>query len=320
GANVTLVDCQFTGNKTGQGGDGITKNGSSGRGGGIGNYGSNFTVVNTKFTNNETGPGGAGSSWGGDSGAGGAIFNDVINMTLVGCTFSGNKTGIGGEPAGHAGDGGGVVVWSGGDNLRVDNCLFEGNQAGDGAASPGGEGGMGGEGGGVSVSHATGVQITNSTFHGNQAGAGGSGNVFGDDGEGGGLYKWSGGVTIVNSIFWANKVAGGSGTTSGEQLNGGSVSFSCVRGWSGTSNGNTGADPLLDSAFRLTTGSPCIDTGSYDGVANDRADWDGDSDTAEKVPFDLDGNDRIVDGPLPAPDAGTATVDMGAYEIPTAGY
>jgi hypothetical protein len=70
--------------------------------------------------------------------------------------------------------------------------------------------------------------------------------------------------------------------------------------------GNIDADPLFSSGsdLRLQEGSPCIDTGSTDALPADTADLDDDSDVLEDIPFDLDGNDRVVDG----------GVDMGAYE------
>ena len=49
-------------------------------------------------------------------------------------------------------------------------------------------------------------------------------------------------------------------------------------------------------------------------IPDDLADLDGDLITAEPTPFDLDGNDRVVDGDNDR----TATVDMGAYETPFA--
>ncbi|MBA7681854.1 hypothetical protein ES703_90195 [subsurface metagenome] len=45
-------------------------------------------------------------------------------------------------------------------------------------------------------------------------------------------------------------------------------------------------------------------------MPTDTTDLDGDGDTTESIPFDLDGNPRIVDGN----DDGNLVVDMGAYE------
>ncbi len=83
------------------------------------------------------------------------------------------------------------------------------------------------------------------------------------------------------------------------------VSYSNVAGgWAGT--GNIDADPQFANPavgdFRLTPGSPCIDTGS--------------TFVPPDLTMDRDGNPRIVDGDAD----GNARIDMGAYEFqPCAG-
>jgi len=69
--------------------------------------------------------------------------------------------------------------------------------------------------------------------------------------------------------------------------------------------------------YHLTGGSPCIDAADNDAVPPDTLDLDGDGDTTEPIPFDLDGNPRFVDDPA-TPDTGNGEppiVDMGAYEF-----
>jgi hypothetical protein len=56
--------------------------------------------------------------------------------------------------------------------------------------------------------------------------------------------------------------------------------------------------------LRLAATSPCIDVGDSNALPADTLDLDGDGDVNEQIPFDMDGNPRIV---------GQA-VDMGAYE------
>ncbi len=56
--------------------------------------------------------------------------------------------------------------------------------------------------------------------------------------------------------------------------------------------------------LRLQADSPAIDAGNNDWLPSDSSDLDGDGDTAEPIPYDLQGFPRIV---------GDA-VDLGAYE------
>lgn len=75
---------------------------------------------------------------------------------------------------------------------------------------------------------------------------------------------------------------------------------------------------FLDNDYRLGAGSPCIDAGDNALVLIDVFDLDGDGDTLEPTPFDLDLLPRFVDDPA-VPDTGAGTpplVDMGAYERP----
>jgi len=72
--------------------------------------------------------------------------------------------------------------------------------------------------------------------------------------------------------------------------------------------------------YRLGAGSPCIDAADNTAVPFDSADLDGDGDTSERTPLDLDGNPRFQDDPattdsgVPDPPLYPNVVDMGAYE------
>jgi hypothetical protein len=100
------------------------------------------------------------------------------------------------------------------------------------------------------------------------------------------------------------------------------ASYSNVEdGWPG--EGNIDADPCfveqghwdthgiwIGGNYHLVAGSPVIDIGDDTAVPADAVDLDGDGDTAELVPYDLDLNARRVDGN----NDGNCVVDMGAYE------
>ena len=155
-------------------------------------------------------------------------------------------------------------------------------------------------------------------------------------GEGGGFYG-TGRTTVANCVFWGNSDSGGMDESA--QIGGGAptINYSCVQGWTGGwgGEGNMGDDPLFvdadgpDDLFgteddnpRLDAGSPCIDAADNEAVPADTFDLDGDGDTDEPIPFDLDGNPRFVDDPdtddtgNPDPDyADLPIVDMGAYEF-----
>ena len=78
-------------------------------------------------------------------------------------------------------------------------------------------------------------------------------------------------------------------------------------GWPG--EGNIDAAPLFvdpqHGDFHLQPSSLCIDAGSAALLPPDTFDLDGNRDTDEPLPLDLDGNPRVVG----------ANVDMGAYEF-----
>ncbi len=184
----------------------------------------------------------------------------------------------------------------------------------------------GGRGGGVYLDHSSST-IANDTISGNSAS------------EGGGLYVDGPSPTIANTIVAFN--------SSGVYRRFGTVTHrsNCVYGntaydYSGLTDptgtdGNVSTDPLFvrepdagpdglwatdDDDYgnlHLSLDSPVIDAGDNAEVPADELDFDGDGDTTEPMPFDLDGYDRFVDDPL-TPDTGAGVapiVDMGAYEF-----
>ena len=83
-------------------------------------------------------------------------------------------------------------------------------------------------------------------------------------------------------------------------------------GWRG--EGNIDADPCFvnpdGNDYHLRPESFCIDIGDNSSIPPDTTDLDADGNTAEPIPWDLDGNARIVDGNNDC----RPVVDMGAYE------
>ncbi|MHC4455656.1 MAG: right-handed parallel beta-helix repeat-containing protein [Planctomycetota bacterium] len=85
--------------------------------------------------------------------------------------------------------------------------------------------------------------------------------------------------------------------------------------------GNINSDPcFVDTSsedYHLLPGSLCIDAGDNNSVPADATDLDGDGNTTEPIPWDLDGKRRFLEHPN-VPDTGNGTppiIDMGAYEF-----
>ncbi len=242
------------------------------------------TVTNCTFTGNS-----------GKVGAG--MHNRGSSPTVTNCMFSGNSASL---------RGGGMGNDLSSSSSTVTNCTFAGNWAGQ-------------NGGGMYNNANSSPTVTNCTFTGNSAGQ-----------NGGAMYNNNNATpTLTNCILWGDTpqeiyVASGSPV----------VTYCDIQdGWPGT--GNIDADPLFvdpdgpdddpdtweDNDYRLSSDSPCIDAADNMAVPPDSADLDGDGDTAERTPLDLDGSVRFIDDPLTddmgVPDAPDypEVVDMGAFEF-----
>jgi hypothetical protein len=337
-----VTSCTFTGNSAFY------------EGGGMYNDQSNPTVTNCIFTDNSAHFGGGMSNYkgdpnvtnckfGGNSGSyGGGMRNSSCNVTFSNCTFSSNSANYGGGIYIVSSSptvlnctftdnwaryyGGGVYNWNSTAHIikctlssnsadywgggmynyedsrpTVTNCVFIDNSSEDG-------GGM------YNNNHENSNPIvTNCTFTGNLA-LGNPGyppHVPPSPGFGDSIYSDSNSI-VTNCIFWEN----GDSEIYGPLI---TVKYSCIQGgWPGISN--IDANPLfvdVDDNLRLLAGSPCIDAGDSNSVGADLADLDGDGDTTEPIPWDLDGHNRFFDDPNTA-DTGAGTgpiVDMGAYEF-----
>jgi len=217
-----------------------------------------------------------------NSGGAIAILSSAVPF-VVNCEFISNSSLLGGA----------VSCENVGSDADFANCIFRANSATD----------TGGRGGAFYVNEAT-LILGNCTLVGNTA-----------DTSGGAMEIEGSSDTplILNSILWNNspgQITGGTPT----------VIYSLAQGGI-TGTGNISSDPMfadeLGGDLSLTADSPAIDAGDNSGVLQDFGDLDNDQDVDEAVPFDFDGNTRIVDDPA-TPDTGAGSapiVDMGAYEF-----
>ncbi len=150
------------------------------------------------------------------------------------------------------------------------------------------------------------------------------------------MVNYDGSPALSNCILWGNIDNDGMDESAQIHVDGPApiVNYCCIQGWTGGlgGTGNLGDDPLLtdpdgadnipgtgDDDLHLQPGSPCIDAGDNDAVPpDDQLDLDGDCDTGERMPIDLDGNERFADDPATEPDPGHGdkpVVDIGAYEF-----
>jgi len=222
--------------------------------------------------------------------AGGGILSDLWKISLINCRFVDNQS--------SHGKGGGAYVRGEKDGPpMVIGCEFSRNVAK--------------QGGGLYLrSHGPLPVVSGCTFRDNEASNGAGGLQVGNDT-----------AFLRNSILWNNSTAGVVTEASQVEVNTGDTlapHYCCIDGWTGTwgGEGNHGLDPLFLNGGHLGPGSPCVDAADNTAVPADTSDLDGDGDTLEPLPFDLDGNPRFVDDSA-VPDTGIGRppiVDMGAFE------
>lgn len=313
GANARIRDCVIRGNVC------MDDDELCGGGGGISCVTSSAYVTRCTITGNSGKRGG------------GVVCAHTGNALLVNNTVTGNL----------AADGGGVAIVD--SSPYAVGCLVAGNRS---------LGGLYSYGGGGILCCVGWPAFVNCTIANNAASAIESS----DDGlVGGGMAVQAGSLggeyahpTVVNCVLWGNTALNGSqislnraapaGPAPGldiahSQVQGGQASVWVAPGSSGVlnwdaSNGDTDPlfadadgpdddpDTIADNNYRLSAGSPCIDSGSNAVLPTDTTDVDRDDVTLELLPEDLDGNHRLWDDPA-TPDSGEGTppiVDRGVYE------
>lgn len=219
---------------------------------------------------------------------GGLMTIDTCAPAIIGCRFLGN---------GAMGAGGGAFHDTSSLPAYV-NCVFSANSAVQ-------------HGGALRSTGNSVPTVTNCTLSLNHA-----------SGLGGGVSVIGPTVLLRNSILWGNTHAGAAGEPAQIHLEGATqidVDACAIQGLSGGlgGQGNIGDDPELndpdgpddlagteDDDLTLGPFSAAINAGDNALLPADAFDLDGDFITAEPIPFDQAGSERIVG----------AVVDMGAYE------
>ena len=247
---------------------------------------------------------------------GGAIVaGGYYPVDISHCKFFGNEA---------QGSGGAIAAEV--DFMRVDDCLFAGNLAQDGGAivvtAP-------------PFSLLTDVRVADSTFVGNQA-----------TNEGGAVaIQTRSGCRVDNCVLWGNAAPFGpqlaldlksspfgapNARVERSDVQGGQANVGNFGGTLTWAAGNLDVDPqfadpdgpdnnpltVVDNDYRPIAGAPVNDAGSNALVPPDANDVDGDGNTTEPTPLDLDLTLRFVEDLL-APNVGAGTpplVDMGCYE------
>lgn len=289
--------------------------GSAGLGGGVLLQGAKFTIEDSSIIYNQGGSGAGLYTTGGKTNLlrcellgnaaatrGGALSGTTSFIDAYNCHFGTNSAGDGGAVSLYSSseDGGGVP------NNHFQNCRFNGNSASST--------------GGAILIYAT--ETIGDNFHFYILGSGLfvnctiASNTAGVDG--GGIYcsvagTHSGKCFVRDSIVWGNSAP------SDPSLGGATytVNYSDIQGGWGSGTGNINADPLFGTTQHISAGSPAIDAGNNAYVLADLFDCDGDGNTTEAMPVDLDGHPRFKDDPS-TPDTGAGTppiVDMGCFEF-----
>ena len=304
GSSPEITNCRFDGNAAGFGGGGIanlfesspvlrnvvfTNNSADLVGGGLDNsFDSNPQITNSRFEGNVS-----------DFEGGGMRNNFNSAPTLMNVRFAGNR----------ADSYGGGIANDDSDPVLV-NVVLSGNKA---------------DSGGGIYNYSSSPLLTNVTVSGNDAA-----NGFGG-GDGGGVYNTDDSFPqIRNSILWGNAAAGTGNQifldSSSQPLVGHSIIEGGLPEGTFDDGSNQDADPFFETPVDpdnaptvegnlriLTDGSPALDAANEDELPTDSFDLDGDGNTSEPVPVDIDNTPRLIDNR----NNGAPDLDLGAFEAPS---
>ncbi|MCP3902971.1 MAG: hypothetical protein GY715_04980 [Planctomycetes bacterium] len=348
-ASPTVRDCVFTDNGPTTFGGGMFvlgtarierctfRDNSSHNGGGLNVLDGSVSVVDCRFIDNAA------------LSLGGGMFVHSGAARVLGARFVGNTAHKGGGfgtadadvcltdslfTGNHALSEGGGVSSDGAARVTILGNAFAGNTA---------------DLGGAIAVRATALELLGCTLSGNDA--------AGRIGTGGGIFSIQSATVLQNCVLWGNTAEVGDElvTTVGTTLvryslvrDSGGSGAGWARQLGSDGGGNLDADPLFArdpdhggdgwgddpetpgvneganddyGDLRITDAapgpSPCVDAGHNTAVPPDVDDVDGDGNTQERHPRDLDGSPRFADEPRARPDpgcGGPVVVDMGAYE------
>ncbi|MGD1871795.1 MAG: DUF4347 domain-containing protein, partial [Mastigocoleus sp.] len=276
--------------------DGFTisdgNNDNLGRGGGIYNYDASPTISNVIIINNVASEGGGIYNGFNSSPTltnititnnyvdfGGGIYNvSSSNPIITNVNINNNSAEVGGG------------IYNSGSNPTLTNVQITNNQA------------RSASGGGIYNSFNSNPTLTNVTIAKNSA----------INGGGGGIFNNGSNTQINNSIIWDNNSTSetnGSNTFTNSIVKGSGGSSAWNLGFGTDNGGNLDVDPQFidpgNEDFHLQATSPAINTGDNTYLPLDTNDLNSNSNTTEKLPFDLNGNPRIQN----------SIVDIGAYEL-----
>lgn len=231
-------------------------------------------------------------------GVGGALaHSNSGSATFKNCEFTGNVSS----------DMGGACYLYNSDSFFL-NCLFSGNSNYNATFGRGGAIYFYGDSTDSS-------RIVNSTFSLNDAA----------EFHGGIYVSYQAQVELDNCILWGNtdSTAGGALIPQqyGAYATASLVHYSTtIQGLSSNPrlvdpDGNDNVPGTTDDDCHLQSDSPCIEAGDNALVSWDFGDVDGDGNTFELYPFDLDGLDRVIDVPWATDFTGNGNIDRGCYEF-----